>query len=222
MNFLKLCQRVRESSGVTDSGPTSVLNQTGKLGRIVSFVRQADLDIQNEAPDFRFLWRSVSGATIPNLAIYNPADFGITDVSRLSLNQLKEIEIDDNFKLTLLEWDAFKRETEGRNITSFGGRPALATVNPEGKIKVFPSAAKAHNVNVEYYRTPKALENNTDVSLIPERFHEIIVQQALIYYGQFEQDPEIINTATLLYSTLLGGLFESELPRPHVSGTMFL
>ena len=64
MNFLELCQRVRQDAGVSGEGPTAVTGQSGILSRIVSWVKQANNEIQLKNKDWRFLWAQGEGNAI--------------------------------------------------------------------------------------------------------------------------------------------------------------
>jgi len=80
MTFLQLCQRARQEAGITGAGPTSVLNQTGQLGKLVGWVDQAWPAIQLMRPDWLFMNSEFTFDTDIVTRDYLAADKAITDM----------------------------------------------------------------------------------------------------------------------------------------------
>ena len=55
LNFLQLCQKLRQEAGISGSGPLTTVNQTGELYRVVDWVQQSYNDIQEKHDDWNFL-----------------------------------------------------------------------------------------------------------------------------------------------------------------------
>src|SRR5688572_4470889 len=56
MNFLQLCQDLVSELGLAGgSGPTTVVGQAGELRNVVRWIAQANLDIENQWIDWKFL-----------------------------------------------------------------------------------------------------------------------------------------------------------------------
>ena len=64
MTFLQLVQRTRQECGIAGDGPTTVVGQTKSMKRLVDWVSQSYVEIQEECPDFDFLRKSVSFNTV--------------------------------------------------------------------------------------------------------------------------------------------------------------
>lgn len=73
MTFLELCQLVARTAGLSGTGPTAVTGQSGDLDRIVDWVQMADLDIQQEHPNWKFMWAEGHFETIVGETEYNPS-----------------------------------------------------------------------------------------------------------------------------------------------------
>jgi len=63
MDFLQLVQRTRRECGVAGSGPSTTASQTGELAKLVEWVQQSWVEIQEEQPDWGFLRNPVSFLT---------------------------------------------------------------------------------------------------------------------------------------------------------------
>ena len=70
MDFLSLCQRMRQECGISGSGPTTVVGQSGNLQRIVDWVNTAWIDIQTTNQDWGWMRASASFTTVSGQATY--------------------------------------------------------------------------------------------------------------------------------------------------------
>ena len=73
MNFLQLCQTVREKCGAAGTGPSTVVAQSGESLRIVNWVNEAWLDVQNRH-NWDFMRADFSFDTVAGRQDYKPAD----------------------------------------------------------------------------------------------------------------------------------------------------
>lgn len=219
MNFLELCVRVREESGISDTGPASVTGQTGILGLIVSWVRQADLDIQNLENQWRFLWtRAPAAVAVPNQLEYLPADLNVV-TDQLNDRNLSRMLVDDNI-VPFLTWELYVSWIE-RSPVEFGPNPRCVTVTPDGKFKFWPVIDTAVSVVVDYYASPVSLTLGTDISKIPPQYHETIVDKAMLYYGRSENDQMAFDNAQFMYSEHLSRIEHTELPQAQFGGSQY-
>lgn len=205
MTFLELCQRVRQESGISGSGPITVVNQQAILAKVVEWVKQADLDIQRLQPDWTFLWRMGSATLQEDVRQYSTLDLGLVNVNRIT-----RIFIDGQ-TLTELPWELFRNR--GFLTAADKQRPTVYTFRPDGLMQVFPVPDVAYALDVEYSVLPTALVDDTDVSAIPERFHDVIMHKALMYYASHEEDSMLLQVATMRYNDALAELASNSLPR---------
>lgn len=214
MTFLELCNRVRQESGISGSGPITVVNQQAILAKVVEWVRQADLDIQRLQPDWTFLWRIGSAALQEDVRQYSTLDLGLINV-----NQIKRIAIDGQ-PLKELSWDVFRNR--GFLTAADKQRPTVYTFRPDGVMQVFPVPDAGYTLDVEYSVLPVQMVGDTDVSAIPERFHDVIMHKALMYYASHEEDGSLLQVATMRYDNALAELASACLPRMSFSRGAFL
>lgn len=214
MTFLELCQRVRQESGISGSGPITVVNQQAILAKVVEWVKQADLDIQRLQPDWSFLWRMGSAALQADVRQYSTLDLGLVNV-----NQIKRIAIDGQ-PLKELSWELFRNR--GFLTATDKQRPTAYTFRPDGLMQVFPVPDSAYTLDVEYSVLPVPLMDDNDVSAIPERFHDVIMHKALMYYASHEEDGSLLQVATMRYDNALAELSSACLPRMSFSRGAFI
>jgi hypothetical protein len=55
LNFLQLAQKLRQEAGIAGTGPSTTAGQVGELGRVVDWINQAYIDIQEKHDDWNFL-----------------------------------------------------------------------------------------------------------------------------------------------------------------------
>jgi hypothetical protein len=92
MNFLELCQRVRLKSGLSGD-IASVTGQQAILAKVVTWVQDADLEIQRSKTDWSFMWRKAASALVVGKNEYLPADFGMLPFASISKLYIGTTEI---------------------------------------------------------------------------------------------------------------------------------
>ncbi len=204
MNFLQLCQRTRQESGVSGSGPVSVDNQKAILYKLIEWVRQADIDIQRLHTDWRFLWRLGEVSFTAGVKTYDLPSLGIQNCKRLDMIAIAGRE------LTQLTWEQFKFAQY--HTMQHTGAMTFYTIRPDGKLVIYPVPATDHTADVEYNQKPTKMLKNTDESLIPVEYRDIIFYRALMYYGKEEGDDSIFYENERLYEAVLNQLVADYLP----------
>lgn len=193
MNFLELCKRVRQDSGVSGEGPTSVTNQTGILGRFVTWVQQANNEIQLAEKDWTYSWAYSTGNTIANRSEYISGDFGL-----VTPRSIASVMIDGRpIKVEGWEWYVQNVIAKGDQLRS--GKVEVLITKPDGSFLLFPTPTAVMPIHIEYYKRPVQLVNGTDIPIIPAEFHEAIVCRALMFYADYEEDTYMYNKKALDY-----------------------
>lgn len=201
--FLELCQDYRAELGIPGNGPVTTVGQVGELARVITDIRNADLDIQNKWQDWRFLWTSFSANTIAGnrwLTTTKPSDLGTWNTNSFYLDKSST----ESIHLTYIDYDEW-RDTRvvGESTT---GDPDAFTVLPDGSIYLDPVPDTVMALTAEYWKKPAPLTSNAQVSIIPEEWHRLIVVRAKIYYAEREDAPEIMVGAVAEYDDLMTGL----------------
>lgn len=199
MNFLDLCQRLVQETGIADEGPATVTGQTGDMGRIVNWTNDAWLKIQSIRADWNWAWSTgTSTLTAATNTVTLPA----------TVETIKRVSIGQGF-LQALDYNDF---ADNYRVIQ-NGDPSVYSIKPDGTLCFSSKPTENKTVSYELYATPVALVNNTDVPAMPERYHILIVYEALRCYAQFDEAPELEKRAFLYYEEMLADLERDQLAR---------
>ena len=206
MTFLELCQRLRQEVGAAGSGPASVSAQHGEYARFVSWVPQAWREIQMSRHSWRFAWAEASIPIETGFRTYSPPDdMGAWDEATLKCN---------GRTLLAQRWDEFRKHDVQDGGNTY---PRFITQKPDGVLVLDAPPDPDGQVTFEYWRTPQALIENDTTPRLPERYHMVIVYRAMLYYGLYENAPEVVQAARSGEAGILHEMVAMELP-PMMSG----
>ena len=199
MNFLALCQRLVQETGIADDGPALVTGQIGDMGRVVNWINDAWLKIQSTRADWNWMWSTGTGTlTAGTNTITLPTT--VETIQRVSIGQ------------GYLQSSSYSSFADAYRVIQ-DGDPNVWSVQPDG-VLVFNAKPTANkSVTYESYATPSAMVNGTDAPAMPERYHMLVVYEALRSYSQFDEDPELEKKAFLYYEEMLADLERDQLAR---------
>ena len=199
MNFLDLCQRLVRETGIADDGPATVTGQIGDFGRVVDWINDAWLKIQSIRADWNWAW-STGTATLTASTNTITLPSTVETIKRVSIGQ-GYLQSEDYIDFA----DAYRLIQDGD--------PSVWTIKPDGTLCFNSKPTENKTVTFESYATPSALVNGTDVPAMPERYHMLIVYEALRCYAQFDEAPELEQRAFLYYEEMLADLERDQLAR---------
>lgn len=227
MNFLAMCQELRNRApgiGGTAGQPATVANQTGDMGNVVAWIRDAWVDVQALHPGWLFM-RSEFSATVPAGTLASTAsDLGVSDLADWDDDTIRSYLVSqgaagDTF---LLPWDhPVLRDTYRFGVQTLGA-PAVFAVRPRDKaLMLGPAPASDVVVYGEYVRSPQVLAANADTPTgIPDWSHMIIVYWAMTKHAGHEAAPDIMADARNQLATLLWRLEQDYLPKMTLGGPL--
>lgn len=193
MNFLSLCRQLRQETGSSGNGPSSVSNQTGASARLVSWIQSAWREIQTERRWF-FNWAQGSVSLNTSDTQYTtPSDFDMWLPETLRFN---------GDRIHVVAWS----ELESAD------RFTAVALAPDGSLHLNATPDQSGALTFEYWRTPQELTADTDVPRMPERFHMAIVYRAHKQYGFYESAPEAVEWAVMNEAKIMRELMKSQLP----------
>jgi hypothetical protein len=213
-DFLTLSQDLHREVGAAGVEPSAVTNQAGENKRLVAWVKQADYKIQNKWINWKFLrtefiTANQTAAGVNSLA--KPADLKTWDLKTFKIiypGQTEENEIPG------IEYEDLKGWVFGTS----NGPPGLVIVMPDNSLKFDVPPDGIYTILADYYKKPVKLVANTDVSLIPEEYHEsAVLGQAMMYYANFESAPEIKQQGMELYEEGMLEMENHQLPNRNYS-----
>ncbi|MGQ7248289.1 phage adaptor protein [Halomonas sp. V046] len=209
MNFLQLCKRLRQEVGAAGDGPAAVTGQHGEYQRLIDWVRQAWLEIQQEQDEWRFNWAQASIELDADFREYSPpVDLDRWDRSTLRVNgrPLREVA-----------WSVFRdwyREDSEREW------PTDITRLPNGNLRMDSSPAQLSWLTFEYWRTPQQLVANIDQPRMPSQYHMVIVYRAMLAYALYENAPEVATAARAGETKITAEMMRRELPAVEIGGPL--
>ncbi|RME56466.1 hypothetical protein D6779_10580, partial [Candidatus Parcubacteria bacterium] len=138
MNYLQLCQRLREKVGASGEGPLSVAGQRGEYARIVNWIDEAWIEVQRLHNTWAWMHKEASGSLVPGLMAYTAASFGISDFGRWDINDIRlyDVDVSDEKYLLHKDYDQFKAVYGVGKQTP--GRPGYVSVNRANEIVFGP------------------------------------------------------------------------------------
>lgn len=221
--FLQLAQAVARDSGtVAGTQPSTVVSQTGRLGKIVQFTAEAWVAIQNTHNAWRWMRTEFpsTAVTTADAAKYTPASWNIQDHAEwicepgeISLYLQSSGRSDEN-DIPFVEWSDWRRIYDRGSICS--GRPTVYTISPANEFCFGPVPDGTYRVRGEYRKTPQVLAANSDIPEMPARFHDLIKWRALVLLAEHDEAPQALQYAAANYGVLLSALERDQLPRLNV------
>lgn len=204
--FLELVEDLHRESGAAGQAPTTVVGQRGEYNRLVNWVKDADLYIQDLYENWKFQRMAYSEDTlVGNKALPTVQDAAWYDEKTFKI--IENGEAAENL-IEVVEYDAIKgeiRDTES-NV------PYRVIIMPDNTLEVDPVPDAAHTIKCDYYRNAVEMTGNTDVSVVPERFHKAILGYALMLYAGYENAPEIMKQGETIFGQQIQRLENSQLP----------
>lgn len=218
MTFLEICQRLRQECGVSGTGPSTVVSQTGQLKKLVDWAAEAWNEIQDMRPNWAFMWKEFSFNTTAGTRDYAAADVSITDVDQWDTDSFLIYKTatgtSDQNELPFLDYRDWRPRYRTRMAERDSDRPILFTLKPDGELRLEPKPDAIYTIDGEYRRTRQTFTANADEPTgLPEKFHMMIVWKAMQYYGFHENAPEVLGQGEAHFDQWLPILEREQLPR---------
>ena len=225
---LELSQALaRESGTISGTNPTTVVDQAGRLLKIVNWIDQASVAIQNLHADWRWMQKTFSGDTASGAGQYTPASWGITDLrdwlrdDRVIGYQPHTIYLTadgvaDEGALREISWQQW-RTTYGRGSQT-NNYPSEYAISPAGEFSLGSIPDDVYTINGEYRQAAVRMTDDGDIPAMPVAFHEIIVWRGLTMLAEFDEAVEQRAAAILKYNPLLEDLQRDQLPVMSLGG----
>lgn len=213
MNFLELCQRVASECGVSLTGPGDTTNQVGRLGQIVKWTRQADMDIQTLHDNWNFMRSSFTLAVTAGDGKYAYGDCldvetgaAITHFRSWCDDTVMKIyktasgigtQTDLHF-LCYPDWDS--RYNLGNQTNSY---PFFWSQHPDRSLLLAPKPDDAFVVSGDYMKSATELEGDSAEPLFPSEYHMAIVYRAMMKYGRYAGASEVYSDGQAEYRRVI-------------------
>lgn len=222
--FLQLCQDVARRSGtVSDTGgarPTTVVGQTGRLGKIVSWVQDAWTEIQNSENAWQWMQQEWSGNLIASTSTYTAASFNITDLAEWVVGDKAiwlydtDVGLSDENHLDQIShhvWTAYYGRGSQTN-----NRPIAYAVTPANELAFGPIPDDGYAVRGWYRQTVQTLSDNADTPNCPARHHNVILYRTLMLLHEHDENYNGMAIAERNFGTAMSALRRDQLPPPEI------
>lgn len=212
--YLTLCQKFRRQVGISGSGPTSVTSQTGMNEKIVEWIADADHWVQERWSDWSFLLVPKQIITVPAATNTRTlSDLSITDLARWVKDSFVSGPGADSYnKLSYQDYYEYLQSDRylGADDT---GTIDVVIINPTDNSLIFyPTPTAETTVWASYYKVPTRMSAGTDEPLFPDRFEQIAINRAKMYYSEYIEDPALYQAAEIRVNELMTRLESVCLP----------
>ncbi|MEQ9131100.1 MAG: hypothetical protein RJQ08_13670 [Salinisphaeraceae bacterium] len=225
MKFLDLVQMAaRESGTVSGNQPSTVVNQTGRLGKFVNWTQTAWTAIQNRRNAWRWMQAEFEDDTTAGSARYTSSSWNLDRWGEwlyggdlVTLYKVSE-GVSDEGVILYLPWHDYRR-TYDRGVQN-QDRPLHYAISPDGEFCLGPKPDATYRVRGMYRKSPQALAANDDVPEMPARFHEAIAWHALMLMAEHDEAELHIQTANRRFYDIIGTLERDQLPQTIIGGPL--
>jgi len=226
MTFLQLVQRLRSECGVSGTGPTTVVSQTGDMERLVNWTNAAWLDIQSAHRDWDWLRTSLTPfATVAGQQTYAPTtDLSLTDFGMWDRDSFRVYDtaagIGSETPLTYMPYDLWRDSFLIGALRSTTSRPTIVTVAPNNSLGFGPITAAGYSIVGDYYKIPTEMSADANIPVLPTQYHLAIVYRAMMHYGAYYGATEVYQRGEIEFAKLMLRMTSDRLPDMLWGGTL--
>jgi hypothetical protein len=199
MTYLEMVKKLRRDIGIQGSGPTTVTNQTGNYERLVDYVADADGEIQCMFEDWDFLRTTVRFNTLASTSTYTTAAISAGTVGKWDTESFVfKPETTEYRPLSEMDFHEWKNSGD-RYAVNTENEPTQFVIDKNESIILIPTPDAVYSIEAEHWVSPTRLAANTDVSILPVRFHQIVLELATVKYGAYDENEALISAANYQY-----------------------
>ncbi len=222
--FLALCERLATRSGAIGAAPASVTGQTGRQAKCVDWIANAWELVQGLHQDWTFLDGEWEGSLLAGSTIYAAASLGISSrfgewkgdrrqgrhVYRPTTLHDPVAGAGDERPLDEIGYAAWRERYDRGAQTE--GRPVHYCIAPDQTIRFGPTPDRTYKARGEYRKAPQELASNGEEPDMPARFHNIIVDRAIILIDEHDGAVNDLAGAIRSFSEKLNAMQRDLLP----------
>ena len=204
MNYLQLCNAVLRE--INEVEITNVTSTRGIQTSVADFINKAQRDIINSEVEWPFTVVNQSLTTVAGTSEYNrESDAKTVDYDSFTIQESADTA---ERKLKYISFDEYlerRNEADTNPDSSARALSEYVYTTPDNKIGLSPVPDKStYTVRYYYYQTTTDMAANTDTPIIPERFHDVIVNRARYYAHMLRSDVQFSQLALRDYTDGLG------------------
>jgi len=195
MTFLELINAVLRE--INEVEITTVSSTRGIQTSVKDFINKSQRDIINSEVEWPFTVVNQSFTTTAGTGEYSrESDAKTVDYDSFTVQESASTAEKQLKYLSFNEYLERRNEADTNPDTGSRALPEFVYKTPDQKIGLSPVPdVSTYTVRYYYYQTTSDLVNNTDVSVIPERFHDVIVNRARYYTHMLRSDIQFAQLA---------------------------
>jgi len=198
MNYLQLCINVLRE--INEVEIVNIGSTRGIQTSVKDFINKAQRDIINSEVEWPFTVVSQSFSTAAGTSEYSrESDAKTLDFDSFTVQKSGEAERTLRY-LSFNEYLDAKNEIDTNPNTSARAAPDFIYETPDNKIGLSPVPDDIYTVRYYYYQTSTDMSDATDTPVIPERFHDVIVNRARYYAHMLRSDVQFSQLAMRDYT----------------------
>lgn len=226
MTFLQLCRRLRSECGVSGTGPSTVVSQTGDYGRLVDWINAAWLDIQAAHTDWDWMRTSLTPfATVAGQATYSPTtDLSLTDFGEWCRDSFRVYDttagISSETPLLYIPYRIWRDSYLIGALRSTTSRPDVMTITPDKSLAFGPVTAAGYSIVGDYFKLPTEMELDADTPDLPTQYQLAIVYRAMMHYGAYYGAAEVYQRGEGEFNKMMMRIGRDRLPDVLMGGAL--
>lgn len=203
MTYLELINAVLRE--INEVEITTVGSTRGIQTSVKDFINKAQRDIINSEVEWPFTVVNYNFTTTASTAEYNRAsDAKTVDFDSFTVQESATTSERTLQYLSFEEYLERFNEADTNPTGDAEGLPVYVYQTPDNKIGLSPVPdLSSYTIRYYYYQTHSDMVTNTDTPIIPERFHDVIVNRARYYAHMLRSDVQFSQLALRDYE---GGL----------------
>ena len=192
------------------------MSQAGETGRLVNWIKRADRKITLKWINWKFMrgtfaaaGGNTTSASVATLA--KPSDLKTWDLKTFKITYPGET---DKQPLEAVEYEQVKDEI----LDTTEGAPWRVIIMPDNSLMFEGVPDGVYTIDADYYKTYTPLTVNGSIPAMPADYHDtVIIGQGMVYYGNYENAPEIKQQGMELLEDGLMELENHQLPNQDYS-----
>lgn len=226
MNFLDICKKVDIMSGIQGM-IQSVESTVGAQEVIVNATQQGFIELQEDRMTWEWMRRTREFPLVPDQGEYTlvqifgpPPTFDpLADYTTFGRWQRKYPHISyrcqdpDDLKWSKVIFVDYREFRHHLMNQAGSGKPRFVTANEQtSNLLLHPTPDKAYLMQADYFVEPQILRANTQIPILPSRFHQLIIYRGLERVGSFYGNPGLQQRYAVADAKMTGQLYRDQLP----------
>jgi len=215
MNFLQLVQEAMQKAGVREDLPTTLAGATGIVADFKGYVTDTYRRIQNTAHAENWFFRQQLDQTFPLVAGTDGYSMpsGIQEINWRTVTVYETAKTNER-SLEFVDYYIWRMGMDTREVEDTF--PQYVTLAPDDTIYVFPAPDQAYTFRYDGVIELDELEDDSDVPIIPARYHWVLVWGAVSRYAKSHEDGSKLAEAESEYRPIYDTLVNRQSPEVRI------